>query len=132
MNEKSFFGELRRRNVLKVATTYAVIAWLVIEAASLGLSALGAPSGVIKGFIVLLAVGFAMTLYISWAFEATPQGMKRTRNVSPDAVLPTWSRRKFTVFIVIVALLAASVHVFDLLRSKSGAPPSPAAPTTDK
>jgi hypothetical protein len=130
MDGKSFFGELRRRNVHKVATTYTAIAWLVMEAASLWLSAIGAPSGVLKGIVVLLALGFVMTLYISWAFEATPQGMKRTRNVAPDAVLPTWSRRKFTVFIVTVVLLAASLHLFQLLKSKAPLPPPSSASQT--
>ena len=124
MNPKTFFGELKRRNVLKVAAAYAVVAWLLIEAVALWLSIIGAPTGVIKGFIVFLAVAFAMTLYISWAFEATPEGMKRTAKVSRDAVLPTWSPRKFALFIVIVALLAASLHVYGRLRSKSAAPPA--------
>jgi hypothetical protein len=77
-----------------------------------------------------LAVGFALALYISWAFETTPQGMKRTENVPTDAVLPSWSLRKFAIFIIATALLAASLLAFDLVRSRSKptSPPPTAAP----
>ncbi len=130
MNSKTFFGELKRRNVFKVAAAYAVIAWLLLEAASLWLSTVGAPAGVIKALVVFLVLGFAMTLYVSWAFEATPEGLKRTEKVSPDAVLPSWSPRKFAAFIITVALLAVSLHLFGLLWKRT--PPLPTtAPATD-
>jgi glucan phosphoethanolaminetransferase (alkaline phosphatase superfamily) len=130
MNPKTFSGELKRRNVYKVAVAYAVIAWLLFEAASILLSILEAPSWVIKAFVVFLVLAFALTSYISWAFEATPEGMKRTENISPDEiqVLPSWSTRKFTIFIVTTALLAASLLVLDLLRNKPTSPPAAAAP----
>ena len=126
MDTKTFFRELRRRNVYKVAVTYAVVAWLLIEAVSLLLFGHEERTSAVTTLVVILTVGFALALYISWAFEATPEGMKRTKNVPPDAVLPTWSRRKFTIFIVAVAILAAGLHVFDLVRSRSK--PAPSAP----
>jgi hypothetical protein len=58
---------------------------------------------VMKAFVVFLAV------VVSWAFEATPEGMKRTENVSPTEILPSWSARKFAVLIITIALLAASL-----------------------
>ena len=76
---------------------------------------------------MILALGFVVALYISWAFEATPEGMKRTKNVPTDAVLPSWSPRKFAAFIIVVAALAASLLVFDLVRS--GATPATPPPT---
>jgi TolB-like protein/Tfp pilus assembly protein PilF len=69
--------------------------------------------------VVFLILGFAMAVFVSWAFEATPQGMKRTEDVSPDEVLPSWSPRKFAAVIVMIAMLAASLLVFELLRSQS-------------
>jgi ABC-type uncharacterized transport system permease subunit len=130
MDTKTFFRELKRRNVYKVATTYVVIAWLLIEAALVLLFGHEERTLVVTAVVVILALGFVLALYISWAFEATPQGMKRTKNVPADAVLPSWSRRKFTLFIAVVAILAASLHVFDLVRSRSkpGSPPPTAAP----
>jgi adenylate cyclase len=76
MNPKNFFGELKRRNVYKIAITYAVVAWLLIQAASILLPTFEAPSWVMKAFVVLLAFGFAISVMISWAFEATPEGSK--------------------------------------------------------
>ena len=128
MKIASFSAELRRRNVYKVAAAYAVIAWLLFEAASVWLHTLEAPTGVIKVLAVFLVLGFALAVYISWSFEATPGGMKRTGRVSPEEIqaLPTWSPRKFMAFILVTALLAAGLLVFDLLRTKPTSPP-PAA-----
>jgi adenylate cyclase len=109
----NFFAELKRRNVLKVALTYTVIAWLLIQLALL--PALEVPSWAIKTLAVFLIIGFLTIVFISWLFEATPDGMKRTADISPTEVLPTWSRRKFTIFIVTTALLAAGLLVFELL-----------------
>jgi adenylate cyclase len=124
MAPKNFFAELKRRNVHKVAIVYAVIAWLLIQVALIPV--LDAPSWTIKTLVVLLLVGFAVVLFISWAFEATPEGMKRTTNLSPNEILPTWSRKKFATFIITVALLAAGLLVFELLQRKPETPP-PAA-----
>ena len=127
MNAKNFFAELKRRNVHKVALVYAVIAWLLIQVALIPV--LEVPSWTIKTLVVLLLVGFAVVVFISCAFEATPEGMKRTADLSPNEVLPTWSRKKFAVFIITTALLAAALLVFDFLERKPATPP-PAA-TTD-
>ena len=130
MDAKSFFTELRRRNVYKVAAAYAVLAWLMVEAVSLLLFGHEERPSAVKAVILVLALGFVVALYISWAFEATPEGMKRTKNVPTDAVLPSWSPRKFAAFIIATALLAASLLVFDLFRSraKPASPPPTAVP----
>ena len=126
MDAKTFFRELRRRNVLKVALAYAVVAWLVVEATSLLLFGHEERSSAMTALMVIVTIGFAVILYISWAFEATPEGMKRTASVPPDAVLPSWSRRKFAAFIILVAALATSLFVFDLVRSRTKPTSSPA------
>jgi len=128
MKAKNFFAELKRRNVHKVALAYGLIAWLLIQVALIPV--LEAPSWTIKTFAVLLLVGSVVVVFLSWAFEATPEGMKRTADLSPNEVLPTWSRKKFAVFILTIALLAAGLLVFDLLQRKPAMPP-PAA-TTDR
>jgi ketosteroid isomerase-like protein len=117
MNGKpSLFSELRRRNVFRVALTYAVIAWLLIEIASVFVPMLDAPEWMITAFVVLLALGFAVALFISWAFEMTPEGLKRTQDLSPDEVIPYWSRRKFARFIIGVAIIAFALSAYQLLR----------------
>jgi TolB-like protein len=135
MSDKpSVFAELKRRNVYKVAITYAVVAWLLIQAASILLPTFEAPAWVMKAFVVFLALGFVISVMISWAFEATPQGLKRTENVPPDvaAALPTWSPRKFATFVVAVAVIAAGLLAFNLFRTKSVALPTTATPITNK
>ena len=114
-HKPSFFSELRRRNVFRVALTYAVIAWLLIEIASVLLPLVDAPESIITAFVVLLALGFAVALFISWAFEMTPEGLKRTQDLSPDEVIPYWSRRKFATFIFGVAGVAFCLSAYHLL-----------------
>src|SRR6266699_1226312 len=128
MDPKNYFAELSRRTVHKFAIVYAVIAWLLIQVALIPV--LEAPGWTIKTLVVLLLVGFATVVFISWAFEATPEGMKRTTDLSPNDVLPTWSRKKFAIFIITTALLAAGLLVFDLLQRKP--PTLPPATTTDR
>ena len=126
MNSRSFFGELKRRNVYKVAVAYAVISWLLIQAASILLPTFEAPAWVMKIFVVLLALGFVFAVFVAWAFEMTPQGMKRTENVSLDEFVPQWSKRKFAALIVSVAVIAAGLFVFQLVRKPSSASASSA------
>jgi ketosteroid isomerase-like protein len=114
-NKPSLFSELRRRNVFRVALTYAVIAWLLIEIASVLLPLVDAPESIITAFVVLLALGFAVAVFISWAFEMTPEGLKRTEDLSPGEVIPYWSRRKFATFIFGVAGIAFCLSAYHLL-----------------
>jgi TolB-like protein len=129
MKIDNFFGELKRRNVYKVAITYAVVAWLLVQAASILLPTFEAPAWVMKALVVFLALGFVISVMISWAFEATPQGLKRTENLPPEvaAALPTWSPRKFATFIVGVAVIAAALLAYQFLRPRSTVAPRPAS-----
>jgi TolB-like protein/lipoprotein NlpI len=132
MSDKpSFFSELKRRNVYKVAVAYAVVSWLLIQAASILLPTFEAPSWVMKAFVVILVLGFVLALVISWAFEMTPEGMKRTADVSADEVrsMPYWSKKKFAGFIIGLAVIAAALLVFQILR---GARSTSAATASNK
>ncbi len=111
----SFISELNRRNVFRVALTYAVVAWLLIEIAAVLLPMLDAPEWIIAAFVVVLALGFVLAMFISWAFEMTPEGLKRTEDLSPDEVIPYWSRRKFARFIIGVAVIAFGLSAYQLL-----------------
>jgi hypothetical protein len=81
MTPKNFFTELERRNVYKVAVAYAVIAWLIIQAASILLPTFDAPSWAMKVIVLLLVLGFPVALVFSWAFEITPEGIIRQTEV---------------------------------------------------
>src|SRR4029453_8542574 len=97
MEVPKFFSELKRRNVYKVAVAYAVVGWLLIQAASILFPTFEMPAVAMKLLVVILAAGFVVALVVAWAFEMTPEGMKRTTDVSPDEIqaLPYWSKRKF-------------------------------------
>ena len=82
MGDRNFFAELRRRNVYKVAVAYAVVGWLVIQVCSTVLPTFHAPEWVVQPLVVLVALGFPIALVIAWAFELTPEGIKRTEDVA--------------------------------------------------
>ena len=116
----SFFSELKRRHVDKVALAYAVVAWLLIEAASILLPKFDAPASVMETLIVVLALGFIIAVFISWSFEMTPEGMKRTAEVTPGEVLPYWSKRKFLTFVIGTAVIAFGLLAYQLLWPEGG------------
>jgi TolB-like protein/Tfp pilus assembly protein PilF len=124
----SFFSELKRRNVYKVAVAYAVVAWLLIQAASILFPTFEAPPWVMKVVVVIIAIGFPIALIIAWAFEMTPEGMKRTENIAPDEKIPQWSRRKFAALVVSVAVVAGALLLFQLSRNPASNPANPASP----
>jgi adenylate cyclase len=117
VNNRNFFAELKRRNVYKVAVAYAVVGWLVVQVTATIVPALHLPDGLTTAIVVLTLVGFPVALVIAWAFEMTPEGMKRTEDVSPDEVIPQWSKKKFAALIIGVAVIAASLLAFQLLHS---------------
>jgi serine/threonine-protein kinase len=119
MNPRNFFAELKRRNVYKVAVAYAVVAWLLIQAASILLPTFEAPAWVMKAFVVIIVLGFPVAVVIAWAFEMTPEGIKRTENISPDEVIPQWSRRKFAALVTTIAVLATGLLLFKTIRSNT-------------
>ena len=109
MNFRNFFVELKRRNVYKVAIAYAVIAWLLMQIATQVFPFLEIPNWAIRLVIMLLALGFPIALIIAWAFELTPEGLKRTEVADREPAKP--SRNKAWIYVVIIAA-ALSVGLF--------------------
>src|SRR2546423_8314054 len=101
----------------KVAVAYGVAGGLFFKVTATIVPALHLPGGLTTAVVVLTLLGFPVALVIAWAFEMTPEGMKRTENVSPDEVIPQWSKKKFAALIIWVAIIAASLLTFQLLRS---------------
>ncbi|MEY2506652.1 MAG: adenylate cyclase [Verrucomicrobiota bacterium] len=129
MKSQNFFAELKRRNVYKVAVAYAVIGWLVMQVSATIVPALHLPDGITTAAVVLVLIGFPVALVIAWAFEMTPEGMKRTEDVGPNEVIPQWSGRKFAALIIVMAIGAAALLTYQLLRPKApSAAPSAVQP----
>jgi hypothetical protein len=80
MNPNQFLGQLRRRNVYKVAVAYAVVEWLLIQVASQVFPFLDIPNWAIRLVILVTAVGFPVALIIAWAFQLTPEGLRRAED----------------------------------------------------
>src|SRR5437868_620647 len=135
MSERNFFAELKRRNVYKVAIAYAVVSWLLIQAASIFLPAFDAPPWVMKIFIIVIIFGFPVALIFSWAFEITPEGIKLESEIEPNKSIMRRTGRKIVAVTIALAVVAAGLFVYQLVRPKSpfqlerGAPATPASPS---
>jgi hypothetical protein len=124
MNLGNFFAELKRRNVYKVAVAYAIVGWLLVQIATQVFPFLEIPNWVVRLVIMLVAAGFPIALVIAWAFELTPEGIKRTEDVDLAASAP--QPRKYTWIFVVVVGAALSVGLFFIGRYTGRATASPA------
>jgi TolB-like protein/Tfp pilus assembly protein PilF len=119
MNPRNFFAELKRRNVYKVAVAYAIVAWLLIQAASILFPTFEAPAWVMKVVVTGIIFGFPVALILAWAFELTPEGIKREKDVAPNESIARTTGRKLVGITVALAVIAAGLFAFQFLRSKS-------------
>jgi TolB-like protein len=130
----SFWNELKRRNVFKVAITYAIVSWIVLEVADVVLPALNVPSWVLSLLTVLLLIGLPIALLLSWAFELTPDGIKLTAEETPQNSIraKTGQRLNYLLTGALAALLALVVvdnYVLDdATPAEAAAATVPAAP----
>jgi TolB-like protein len=118
----SFWGELKRRNVTKVAVAYAIVAWLLIQIADTLLPIFAAPSWVLPVIVLLLAMGFVLTVFVSWTYELTPGGLARTEEVPLSASVTQATGKKINVAIIGLLLLALGFVVLDqyVLEEREG------------
>jgi TolB-like protein/Flp pilus assembly protein TadD len=123
VNPGNFFAELKRRNVYKVAVAYAIVGWLLVQIATQVFPFLEIPTWIVRLVIVLVAAGFPIALVIAWAFELTPEGIKRTEDV--DLVASARQPRKYTWIFVVIVGAALSVGLFFTGRYTGRTPPTP-------
>src|SRR5213595_787539 len=83
MNFANFFAELKRRNVYKVAVAYAVVGWLVVQVTTQVFPIFEIPNWALRLIVLAIVIGFPIALVLAWAFELTPEGLKRTEDVDP-------------------------------------------------
>src|SRR5436309_86331 len=117
MDPATFLTELKRRKVYRVAVAYAIVAWLLIQAASNLFPTFEAPPWVMKVFVSAVVLGFPVALILAWAFELTPEGIRRSEEISPREP-ETPKTGKWTAIIVAAALLAAALLAFQFARTK--------------
>jgi TolB-like protein/Tfp pilus assembly protein PilF len=116
----SFFEELKRRNVFRVGIAYVVAAWLLVQIADLAFDIVGVDDWMLRGVAIILALGFIPAVIFAWAFELTPEGLKREKDVNRDASITNVTAKKldFVTIGLLVAVLA--VVAVDRFLPESG------------
>jgi TolB-like protein/Tfp pilus assembly protein PilF len=125
----SLWEELRRRNVVKVAAAYAIVAWLTVQVVSALNSPLNLPDWFDTVVVVLLGVGFPIALILAWAYEITPEGIKQTRQVPLEASIAHLTAHKLNYVVTGLLALAVAFMAFEnyVLRTERDTPASQAA-----
>jgi TolB-like protein len=118
MDPATFLTELKRRKVYRVAVAYAIVAWLLIQAASILFPTFEAPPWVMKVFVTAVVLGFPVALILAWAFDLTPEGIRRSEEVAPRESRTSKPGSKWTAIIVAAAVLAAALLAFQFVRTR--------------
>jgi TolB-like protein len=109
----SFFEELKRRNVFKVGVAYVIIAWLLAQVADLMLENFGAPGWVMKTFLGFLIMGFPLAVFFAWAFELTPEGVKRESQVDRSQSITQQTGQKLNHSLMVIMAIALAWFAWD-------------------
>ena len=123
----SFFAELKRRNVFKVGIAYAIVAWLLIQVASILFPTFQAPDWAMRVFALFVILGFPIAIFLAWAYELTPEGIKATSDVEPSQNLNRTSGRRLNHIILGLVVLVVVFVLADnyLFRDTSSSMVSP-------
>jgi len=123
----TFFSELKRRNVLRVAAAYAVVAWIIIEAGSVLLPTFGAPESAFQAYVLVVLAGFVASLVLSWVLEVTPEGVRLEKNVDREESVTARTGRKLNVVTIALLIIALIVSVTLNVTGIRNPDPVPAA-----
>ena len=121
---KNIFSEMRRRNIFRVAGSYAVIGWIIMQVIAVMTPALNLPDWLDSFFALLIIAGFPIALFFAWAFELTPEGVKRTEEVVDGQTIRPQTLRKLDLAILAAVALVAFLIVGTSLRSLKAASPA--------
>jgi TolB-like protein/Flp pilus assembly protein TadD len=117
------FTELRRRNVFRVAVLYGVVAWVIMQIADVVMPRVGIPEWGVTLVIILLVLGFPIVAIAAWAFELTPEGLRRTHEVDPEASITPATGQKINHLIIGVLAIALVFVVIDSYVLRDGPQP---------
>ena len=109
----SLLKELKRRNVFRVGVAYIIVAWLIAQVLQLIFESFGTPDWVIKTVLVLLATGLPISLFFAWAFEMTPEGIKREHEVDRTQSIAPHTGKKLDHMIIGVLALSLTYFAYD-------------------
>ncbi|MEE4216838.1 MAG: tetratricopeptide repeat protein [Xanthomonadales bacterium] len=111
----TFFAELKRRNVFRIGAAYVLFAWVLLQGADFALDLIGAPNWIIQALSIIVAIGLPLALIIAWAFELTPEGIKREKDVDRSQSITPRTGRKLDRVIIVVLALAVTYLLIDKL-----------------
>ncbi len=117
----SFLAELKRRNVVKVGLTYVVAAWLLIQMVTTVLPTFDAPPWIAQSITFLLILAVPFVLVFAWAFEMTPEGLKKTSDVAPEESITPLTSQRLNYLIVALLVVAVALVSLDLIRPDGSA-----------
>ena len=109
----SFFAELKRRNVFRVAVAYSVIAWILAQVADLAFDNFGSPEWVSKTVLFILVLGLPLAVFFAWAFELTPEGLKKEKDVDRSQSITPQTGRKLDLTIIGVLVIGIGFLLFE-------------------
>ncbi len=109
----SLFAELKRRNVIRVAIAYTIVGWVIAQLAEFAFENFGAPDWVLKSVVVILLLGLPLALIFAWAFEMTPEGLKREADVDRSQSITPQTGRKLDYIIIGILVVALAWFAFD-------------------
>ena len=109
----SFFNELKRRNVFKVTIAYIVMAWLVMQIADVILNNVEAPGWVFHVILLLLGIGLLLAIFFAWAYELTPEGVKKEKDIDRTQLITHVTGRKLDFIIIGVMAVALGYFTYD-------------------
>lgn len=124
------FAELKRRNVVRVGAAYVVLGWVLAQVVEFAFEAFGAPDWALKSVVVLLLLGLPLVLFFAWAFELTPEGVKREKDVDRSQSITSQTGRKLDRAIIVVLLLAVAWFAWDKFIAEPGPDAAQTAATT--
>lgn len=116
----SFWGELRRRNVVKVAIAYLIASWLIVQVVGVLTDPLSLPDVLDTVVVVLLAIGFVFALVIAWVYEVTPEGIRATSEADTSRDFRSASGQRLTYVVMTLLVMAIALLVFERMRSPDG------------
>jgi TolB-like protein/Tfp pilus assembly protein PilF len=122
MNLRHFFAEMRRRNVYRVAVAYLVVGWFLVQVATQTFPFFEIPSWCVRLVIILVGIGFPIAVILAWAYELTPDGIKRAEDLTPEEAAHPTSGRRLNALIIGVLLCVIALLVYQRFRHGGGSP----------
>jgi len=128
----SFFEEIKRRNVVRVALAYVTMSWLVLQGVDVVLNNVDAPAWIFQMILLVLGIGFLIAIFVAWAFEMTPEGLKREEEVDRTKSITNLTGRKLDRMIIVALVLALGYFIFDKFAPSTSGEPDRGAVVTGR